>query len=139
MSTYAIKADKFFLPAGPQLGGYLMVEDGVFGAWQADEPSCEIKDYTGSWIAPGMVDTHIHGFYNHSTTDNDPEGIDISSTELARRGTTSWLPTTFTDGVEQIKDACAAGVAVIPFRLHNRPDASTPAQTAAHADRKSVV
>ena len=55
-----------------------------------------------------MVDTHIHGFYNHSTTDNDPEGIDISSTELARRGTTSWLPTTFTDGVEQIKDACAA-------------------------------
>ncbi|MBS6597955.1 MAG: N-acetylglucosamine-6-phosphate deacetylase [Collinsella sp.] len=108
MSTYAIKADKFFLPAGPQLGGYLMVEDGVFGAWQADEPSCEIKDYTGSWIAPGMVDTHIHGFYNHSTTDNDPEGIDISSTELARRGTTSWLPTTFTDVVEQIKDACAA-------------------------------
>lgn len=108
MSTYAIKADKFFLPAGPQLGGYLMVEGGVFGAWQADEPSCEIKDYTGSWIAPGMVDTHIHGFYNHSTTDNDPEGIDISSTELARRGTTSWLPTTFTDGVEQIKDACAA-------------------------------
>lgn len=107
MSTYAIKADKFFLPAGPQLGGYLMVEDGVFGAWQADEPSCEIKDYMGSWIAPGMVDTHIHGFYNHSTTDNDPEGIDISSTELARRGTTSWLPTTFTDGVEQIKDACA--------------------------------
>ena len=37
MSTYAIKADKFFLPADPQLGGYLMVEDGVFGAWQADE------------------------------------------------------------------------------------------------------
>lgn len=59
MSTYAIKADKFFLPAGPQLGGYLMVEDGVFGAWQADEPSCEIKDYTGSWIAPG------HGRHPH--------------------------------------------------------------------------
>lgn len=55
-----------------------------------------------------MVDTHIHGFYNHATTDNDAEGINISSTELARRGTTSWLPTTFTDGVEQIKDACAA-------------------------------
>ena len=57
MSTYAIEADKFFLPAGPQLGGYLMVEDGVFGAWQADEPACEIKDYSGTWIAPGMVET----------------------------------------------------------------------------------
>lgn len=51
MSTYAIKADKFFLPAGPQLGGYLMVEDGVFGAWQADEPACEIKDYSGTWLS----------------------------------------------------------------------------------------
>ena len=44
MSTYAIKADKFSLPAGPQLGGYLMVEDGVFGAWQADEPACVASD-----------------------------------------------------------------------------------------------
>ena len=22
----------------------------------------EVKDYTGYWIAPGLVDTHIHGF-----------------------------------------------------------------------------
>lgn len=43
MSTYAIKADKFFLPAGPQLGGYLMVEDGVFGAWQAMSPLARSK------------------------------------------------------------------------------------------------
>ena len=84
-----------------------MVEDGVFGAWQADEPSCGLKDYTGSHRA-GMVDTHIHGFYNHSTTDNDPEGIGYQLDELARRGTTSWLPTTFTDGVEQIKGRLAA-------------------------------
>lgn len=108
MSTYAIKADQFFLPAGPAQGGYLLVEDGVFGAWQAEAPSCEIKDYTGSWIAPGMVDTHIHGFYGHATTDNDPTGIDASSLELAKRGTTSWLPTTFTDSVERIGEACAA-------------------------------
>ncbi|MFR2031737.1 MAG: hypothetical protein ACLS3M_10345 [Collinsella sp.] len=65
-----------------------------------------------------MVDTHIHGFYNHATTDNDAEGINISSTELARRGTTSWLPTTFTDGVEQIKDACAL--------LHRRTKSADP-------------
>ena len=58
MSTYAIKADKFFLPAGPQLGGYLMVEDGIFGAWQADEPSCEIKDYT-------IVDRAGYGRHPH--------------------------------------------------------------------------
>lgn len=108
MSTYAIKAERFFLPAGVMRGGYLLVEDGLFGQWQAGEPECEIRDYSDAWIAPGMVDTHIHGFFNHATTDNDPEGINISSTELARRGTTSWLPTTFTDSVENIREACAA-------------------------------
>ncbi len=87
MSTYAIKATSSSCRRAA--AGRLSHGRGRrLGAWQADEPSCEIKDYTGSWIAPGMVDTHIHGFYNHSTTDNDPEGIDISSTELARRGTT---------------------------------------------------
>lgn len=108
MSTYAIHADKFFLPAGPAVGGYLLVEDGVFGAWQAEAPSCEVKDYGGSWIAPGMVDTHIHGYYGHATTDNDAEGLNEASLELARMGTTSWLPTTFTDSVEHIEEACAA-------------------------------
>lgn len=108
MATYAIKADKFFLPAAPALGGYLVIEDDIFGDWQISEPECEIKDYSGSWVCAGMVDTHIHGFYNHATTDNDPEGINISSAELARRGTTSWLPTTFTDSVENITNACEA-------------------------------
>ena len=108
MSTYAIKADKFFMPAAVMPAGYLTVADGKFGTWSAEEPACEIKDYTGKWIAPGMVDTHIHGFFNHATTDSDPEGINISSAELARRGTTSWLPTTFTDSVEHIGEACAA-------------------------------
>lgn len=108
MSTYAIKADKFYLPAAPAQGGYLIVEDDVFGMWQAEAPDCEIRDYSGSWIAPGLVDTHIHGFFNHATTDFDPEGFDIASAELARRGTTSWLPTTFTESVEHITQSCEA-------------------------------
>lgn len=108
MSTYAIKADKFFMPAAVMPAGYLTIADGKFGTWSAEKPDCEVRDYSGKWIAPGMVDTHIHGFYNHATTDNDAEGINISSAELARRGTTSWLPTTFTDSVEHIKEACAA-------------------------------
>ena len=68
MSTYAIKADKFFLPAGPQLGGYLMVEDGVFGAWQAGEPAFEVQDYFGTRIGPGMGGTPNPGFLYHPPT-----------------------------------------------------------------------
>ena len=108
MSTFAIKADRFVLPGAMMQGGYLTIEDGVFGSWSADEPACEIRDYTGCTVAPGLVDTHIHGFYNHATTDCDPAGINASSVELARRGTTAWIPTTFTDDPKRIGQQCAA-------------------------------
>ena len=108
MSTFAIKADRFVLPGATMQGGYLTIEDGVFGSWSAEAPECEVRDMTGCMVAPGLVDTHIHGFYNHATTDRSAEGINAASAELARRGTTCWLPTTFTESVEQIAGSCAA-------------------------------
>ena len=109
MSTYAIHASKFLLPGCVQHGGYLTVEDGRFGVWSAEKPEgVEVLDCSGSWVAPGFVDTHIHGFYNHATDDCDAQGINASSVELARHGTTSWLPTTFTDSTERIEKACAS-------------------------------
>ncbi len=41
MSTYAIKADAFYLPTRVARGGYLMVEDGVFGEYVTEAPDCE--------------------------------------------------------------------------------------------------
>lgn len=108
MSTYALSNAHFVLPGRVMDNGYLTVVDGHFGSWQAQEPACEIVDCGGRWVAPGFVDTHIHGFYNHATTDCDAEGINISSAELVRRGTTSWIPTTFTEAPENIRAACAA-------------------------------
>ena len=109
MATYAIHADKFFLPGGPAQGGFLTVNDDKFGIWSAEAPEgLEVRDYTGSWIAPGYVDTHIHGFGGHATSDADAAGIIASSEALAKRGTTSWLPTTFTESAEHIGDCCEA-------------------------------
>ena len=109
MGTYAIKAEKFVLPGALMGPGYLTVADAAFGAYSDEVPAgTEVLDLSGKWVAPGFVDTHIHGFYNHATTDCDAEGINISSAELARRGTTSWLPTTFTESPEHIRAACAA-------------------------------
>lgn len=109
MSTYAIKADKLVLPGSVAGPGYLSIIDGVFGTYSDQAPEgVEVVDLSGKWVAPGFVDTHIHGFYNHATTDCDPDGINASSAELARHGTTSWLPTTFTEAPERIGAACEA-------------------------------
>lgn len=105
---FAISADRFVLPGATMQGGYLTIEDGVFGAWSAEAPACDIVEYPGATVAPGLVDTHIHGFYNHATTDRTAESINISSEALARRGTTTWLPTTFTESVEEIEGSCKA-------------------------------
>ena len=75
-ATFAIKADRIFLPGGAVAGGYLSVVDGRFGLWSKEAPTgVEIRDMAGSWIAPGLVDTHIHGFFGHATVDTDAEGI----------------------------------------------------------------
>ena len=50
MSTFAVKADKFFLPGATSGPGYLLVEDGVFGHFTKEKPDCEIIDRTGSWV-----------------------------------------------------------------------------------------
>lgn len=106
MSTFAVKADKFFLPGATSGPGYLLIEDGVFGHFTKEKPDCEIIDRTGSWVAPGLVDTHIHGFLDHDIMDCDPDGVIEIAQGLLSNGVTSWLPTTLTASVEQTGDAC---------------------------------
>lgn len=109
MGTYAVQASKFLLPGAAQRGGYLTVVDDKFGHWTAEAPEgVPVVDCSGKWFAPGFVDTHIHGFYNHATDDCDADGINASSEALVRHGTTSWIPTTFTDSAERIEAACAS-------------------------------
>ena len=54
MQTFAIKADRFILPGSVAQGGYLTICDGKFGSWSAEEPACEVRDYTGCIVAPGQ-------------------------------------------------------------------------------------
>lgn len=108
MSTYAIKADTFFLPTRVAHGGYLMVEDGVFGTYTTEKPDCEIVDYTGKQIAPGYVDTHIHGFDNCDIMDCKVDSVKTIAHGILRNGVTSWLPTTLTATTQQLTDACAS-------------------------------
>lgn len=107
--TQYIKADKFYYPQETKSGGYLEVTDGHFGKWLSDLPErAEVVDYTGYQIAPGLVDTHIHGFAGHDVMDCDPAGILAMSRELLSTGVTSFLPTTLTSSAERLTEASKA-------------------------------
>lgn len=107
MRNYYIQADRFFLKGGMETGGYLEVTDGKFGRYTKEKPDGKIVDYQGYWIAPGLVDTHIHGFMGHDVMDNDFEGIKIMSEGLLSCGVTSFLPTTLTAGIETLNEVTA--------------------------------
>ena len=63
----------------------------------------EIIDYSGYSIAPGLVDTHIHGFGGVDVMDNNIEGtLHTMSEGLLSTGVTSFLPTTLTSSYEQL-------------------------------------
>ncbi|MDC0825044.1 N-acetylglucosamine-6-phosphate deacetylase [Lactococcus petauri] len=102
--TYYIKADKFFYPYEVKTGGFLQITDGKFGKWAADAPAgADILDYSGQSIAPGLVDTHIHGFGGADTNDRKIEGIVQTMSEgLLAAGVTSFFPTAVTASHEEL-------------------------------------
>lgn len=117
--TFCIKSDHIILPGGVVDAGYLPVEDGQVGYLSDVAPEgLTVLDRTDCWVAPGYVDTHIHGFVGRDVMDCDPEGIDLASLALAQHGTTSWVPTTLTQPAYQILDACAS----VYEALQQRPD-----------------
>lgn len=105
--TIYIKADKFYFAHEVKGAGYLEVIDGRFGDWQAKCPSeAEILDYTGYQIAPGLVDTHIHGFKDQDAMDNSRDGLLAMSQALPSAGVTSFLPTTLTASSQELEAIC---------------------------------
>ena len=94
--------------------GYLAIEGDTFGSWQAEVPSdAEIIDYTGYSIAPGLVDTHIHGFAGADVMDNSQESLETMSQALLGAGVTSFLPTGLTASFETIDNICRTAASFV--------------------------
>ena len=104
-----VYADKFFMNSDTRGAGYLELVDGKFGDYfkELPEATSEVIDKSGYWIAPGLVDTHIHGYKNHDVMDNDADGLKVMSEGLLECGVTSFLPTTLTSTKERLKDVAA--------------------------------
>ncbi|NVH33533.1 N-acetylglucosamine-6-phosphate deacetylase [Streptococcus suis] len=105
--TVFIKAKSIILPESEVESAYLEITDkGQFGRIVTEKPEGEIVDYSDFHLAPGLVDTHIHGYASHDVMDNDFEGIKVISEGLLSCGVTSWLPTALTDTTENLDAVC---------------------------------
>lgn len=111
--TKYIKADRFFYADHVKENGYLEIKDNHFGKWIENiSGQEEILDYSGYQIAPGLVDTHIHGFAGADVMDCDSEGILRMSAGLLSTGVTSFLPTTLTSDTKRLEEASKSVAAV---------------------------
>ena len=105
---YYVHAQHFVLKDQKQEGGYLEIQDGRFQGYQEERPQeGTILDFAYSWVAAGLVDTHIHGYRDHDVMDADPEGLREISRGIVENGVCSYLPTTLTASVDQLNKVCA--------------------------------
>lgn len=79
----------------------IIVEDGKFKEFK--KCAEEGVDLKGLEVIPGLIDIHIHGSVNHDTMDMDVDGLNKISLYLAKQGVTSFLPTTMTVAIDDIK------------------------------------
>jgi len=71
----------------------------------SEEAEMEVIDARGGYLAPGMIDTHIHGGGGFDTMDASTEALNKISKVLASHGVTSFLPTTMTMARDKIQAA----------------------------------
>ena len=61
-------------------------------------------DMTGKIILPGFVDIHIHGGNSGDASDGTEDALSKISTYLAKKGVTSFCPTTMTLPIEKLEE-----------------------------------
>ncbi len=82
---------------------------GIFDTVPSD---AEIIDADGGYVAPGLIDIHIHGYLGEDISDASQDGIRKIAREIVKNGVTSFLPTTMTVEKERIIAALDAARAL---------------------------
>lgn len=68
----------------------------------------EVIDAQNCYIAPGLVDIHIHGYLGADVSDGSVDGVKTMAQGIVKNGVTSWCPTTMTVSKEEIEAAFSA-------------------------------
>lgn len=85
----------------------LLFSDKIEGIVKADSipKGTEIIDAKGGYVAPGLIDMHIHGYLGKDVCDGEEESIRTISKGLLANGVTGYCPTTMTVDMQVIKKA----------------------------------
>ncbi len=85
----------------------LLFSDVFEGMVSADKipEGAEVMDAEGGYVAPGLIDLHIHGYLGNDTCDGEKESIRAISKGLLANGVTGYLPTTMTEDMKVIRKA----------------------------------
>lgn len=95
----AIVNGRVLLPETEIQGKALLFDERIIGLVSesdAKAQGAEMIDAKGQYVAPGLVDVHIHGYQGADTSDAKPEGVRLMAKGLLENGVTSFLPTTMT-------------------------------------------
>jgi N-acetylglucosamine-6-phosphate deacetylase len=84
----------------------LLIEDGLIGDVFSErrfeqkrfDGSARIIDAGGAYVAPGFIDSHIHGFAGYGTEDLSADAIMAMSDRLGSYGVTAFCPTIYPMG-----------------------------------------
>ena len=85
----------------------LLYSDVIEGIVPADAVPAEatVIDAQGGYVAPGLIDLHIHGYLGKDVCDGEEESIRTISHGLLANGVTGYLPTTMTVDMAVIRRA----------------------------------
>lgn len=94
----AIKNGKIVLRDRVLTGKALVFEEKILDIVDNDliPAGAEVIDAKGAYVAPGLIDIHIHGYLGEDASDCKPEGIRTMAEGLVKKGVTGFLPTTVT-------------------------------------------
>ncbi len=65
----------------------------------------EIIDAEGGYVAPGLIDLHIHGYLGADTCDCEEKSIFTIANGVVKNGVTGFLPTTMTVDMKVVRKA----------------------------------
>ena len=100
-----VTGGKIVLPDSVVCGKALAFDDEsgkIIGVVDEVPADATVIDATGKYVAPGLVDIHIHGYLGEDTSDASTDGIKKMAYGVAKNGVTAFLPTTMTVAKDQI-------------------------------------